>query len=126
MTLLRELAVACRPPSGELTHAPANPTCTEPRSGFLDGVEGGQGGRRRRRRCVVFKVFSQDRVLQRFVEQIIDEDAVVEEIVKIFSQDGEWVQQRFVELNHEAPSSVWLVRSLAWVWWRRSPTCRST
>ena len=50
---------------------------------------------------VVVKIFSQDSVLQRFVEQIIDED-MVEEIFKVFSQDSEWVHQRFVEQNHEA------------------------
>ena len=33
-------------------------------------------------------VFSQDRVLQRSVEQIIDEDVGMEEIFKVFSQDG--------------------------------------
>ena len=60
-------------------------------------------------------------VLQRFVERFIDKDVGVEEIVMVFSQDGEQVQQRIVELNHEAPC-VLLVRSLAWVWWRRSPT----
>ena len=46
---------------------------------------------------VVVKVFSQDSVLQRFVKQIIDEDVGTEEIFKVFSQDGEWVHQHFVE-----------------------------
>ena len=40
-------------------------------------------------------------VLQRFAEQTIDEDGV-EEIFQVFSQDGEWVHQRFVQQNFEA------------------------
>ena len=40
---------------------------------------------------VVVKVFSQNRVLLGFVEQIIDELVGMEEIFKGFSQDGEWV-----------------------------------
>ena len=56
---LEDVAVACRPPSGELTHAPANPRvlyramtvfftsvwgcAREPQSGFPDGA-GGKGG----------------------------------------------------------------------------------
>ena len=84
-----------------------------------EGGEGGEGGAgwRRRRRCGGL----QGLLLQLFVEQIIDEDVGMEEIFKVFSQDGEWVQQRFVKQNREAPR-VFLVRGLAWVWWRRSPT----
>ena len=53
-------------------------------------------------------VLSQNKVLQRFVEQIID-DMVV---------GLDRVQQRFVEQDFEAP----YVGSLMWVWWRHSPT----
>ena len=45
-------------------------------------------------------VLSQDRFLQRFVEQIFDD-----------SVGPDRVQQRFVEQNF-----------VAWVWWCRSPT----
>ena len=47
-------------------------------------------------------------VLQRFVEQVIDDDMV----------GVDWVQLRFVEQDLEAPR----VGSLTWVWWCRSPT----
>ena len=43
----------------------------------------------------VFKVFSLDKVLQRLVEQIIEDDRVVD-----------WVQQRFVEQTFETPCVV--------------------
>ena len=69
----------------------------------------------------VFEFFSQDRVLERFVVQFF-EDEVVEEIFKVFLHVGVWVQQRFMEEKHEATTCVLLVRSLAWVWWRHSPT----
>ena len=50
----------------------------------------------------VFMVCSQDKVLQRFVEQII-EDVLKDEIFKAFFQDRViWVQQRFVEQNLDA------------------------
>ena len=51
----------------------------------------GEGGRGDGASVKVFLVYSQDRVLQRFVEQNIDEDVGMEEIFKVFSQDSEWV-----------------------------------
>ena len=70
----------------------------------LTPLRGGRAerGSRRPDRRQVFKVLSQD------------EDVGMEEMFKFFSKGGEWVQQRFVEQNHEAPC-VMLVRSLAWV-----------
>ena len=62
------------------------------------------GAWRRWRLLVVFVVHSQDKVLQRFVEQIIDGTVGLDT-----------VQQRFVEQNRAA-----------WVWWRRSPTSSSS
>ena len=53
----------------------------EPQSGFPDG-DGGEGRQAAASLC---------RVLQRFAEQIIHEDVDMEEIFKVFSQDGEWV-----------------------------------
>ena len=49
----------------------------------MDGEGGGAGGGWRLR-----EVLSQDSVLQRFVEQLIFEDVVVEEIFKFFSHSG--------------------------------------
>ena len=66
------MAVACRPPSGELAHAPVNPTCAE-QSGFLDGVEGGGWGEKGQggRRLVQFlEVVDMPVVVQRQVPQL--------------------------------------------------------
>ena len=80
--------------------APAVSTCTErycgqhyPRAGRRPGAPivaswaGGGGGVS----VEVFMVYSQDSVLQRCVERIIDVNVGMEEVFKVLSQDGEWV-----------------------------------
>ena len=60
---------------------------------------------------VVVLVLSQNKVLQRFAEQILDHKVVNR------------AQQRFEEQDPKCPAS--LSCSLALVWWRRSPTWTS-
>ena len=62
--------------------------------------------------AVVVLVLSQNKVLQRFAEQILD-DKVVDR-----------AQQRFEEQDLEVPPRL-LLCSLAWVWCRRCPAWRS-
>ena len=75
-----------------------------PGRGGGDRDRGGRGGEEAVGvSVVVFMVLSQDKVLKRFVEQIIGDDK---------AGLGR-VQQRFVEQNFETPCDVW---------WCRSPT----
>ena len=118
---LEDVAVACRPPSGELTHAPAVSTCREdtavnitfvlggaqePRSG-VPGWSGGPAGRRFRR-------------LRGSPHGSLPEQGPAA-FCGADHQRRQRGGQGSTALRGAGPRAP-RVGSLTWVWWRRSPT----